>query len=119
MDEQTQAELSTTPRRDFSALKSLVAAAVGVATQLLLLLILGPLQPRSVLDHGTLPTFPGLPGVCLKGLQWLQAWPQSLLVFLVFLVLAVRKRQQKLGWTYAFVAGAFIPVLLHQFFSHI
>ena len=115
-----QPELVRGPEKRLSTLRSLAAALAGVILQVVALLVLRPLQRRSVLDPQPLPHSP-FPWVeaYLRALQWVQTWPQSLVLFLFFLVLAIRKREKDRGWTFAFLAGVMVPGMLFQFFSRL
>jgi hypothetical protein len=100
-------------------LRSLAAFTVGVSVSVAGYLLSQTTRTGvSVLDNGELPARgPWAIRLLFRGANLfvrINSWPWIMLVFLVFASLAVLRRKDEKGWTFAFVAGAAFIGTLHE-----
>ena|SRR5216683_3075963 len=108
------------PSRNPGAVRLLLAATAGVVFQALAVLVLGPLaRGPSVMDRPTLPSLPAWLLWPSRILQWIQSWPQSVLLLAVLIGWVIALRKDPKTWILAFLAGALAVAVLFQILSRI
>src|SRR5713101_5939044 len=101
-------------------LRMLVAATAGVMVHLLAFFVLAPLtRPPSVMDRRTLPALPAWALWPSQVLQWIQSWPQSVLLLAVLIVLVMMRKKDPKRWTFAFLAGMLTSAVIFQILSRV
>ena len=106
--------------QDRDNLRMLVAATAGVMFHLLAFFVLAPLtRPPSVMDRKTLPALPAWALWPSRVLQWIQSWPQSLLLLTVLVVLVITRKKDPKRWTFAFLAGVLASEVIFQILSRV
>jgi hypothetical protein len=106
------------PTRISDALKMFLAATGGTLAAVLMLAISPvPMRP-SVLQPDPYPNGPGLVGL-IHRVQHIYSSPYFVLpVVLVFTFLAIKRRDEKKAWIYAFLVGGSLPRILFHWVFH-
>jgi hypothetical protein len=106
------------PTRISGTLRMFLAATAGTLASVLMLAISpAPMRP-SVLQPDPYPNGHGLVGL-IHRVQYIYSSPYFVLpVVLIFTFLAIKRRDEKKAWIYAFLVGASLPGILFHWFLH-
>jgi hypothetical protein len=95
-------------------LRNLIVGAAGALTYLVWRQITPTPGRGSVLQPAFEPGGPGLPGLASRYVHLINSPYVVLPVFLLWIALAISKRNDRKSWLYAFLAGYLLPfILLH------
>ena len=98
-------QVQSTRETSRGTLIQIIAAAVGGFLYIILHLVLPKSPAHSVFDRGGLEDGSGLLGLQFRLVHLLGNYYLQLAALVVFVCLAVRKRNQRDAWIYAFLSG--------------
>jgi hypothetical protein len=103
---------ATSAKQLNGTVRNLIAGAAGALTYFVLPMLFPSPSRRSVLQPNIDPDTPGIIGMQYRLLHLLNASYVILPVFLVWIYLAISRRDERKSWIYAFLSGYSLPFII-------